>query len=113
MSQRRAKIVPWAADPPVSRMAVDLATAAASAELLTPYVPRLLIDWLRTSPSEQYHEIEGSLAFVDISGFTKMTERLARRGKVGAEEMSDLLNTCFTQLLRLAELDGADLVKWG
>ena len=43
--------------------------------------------------------MEGTLALVDISGFTKLTERLARAGKVGAEEVSDLLSAVFTDLL--------------
>ena len=49
-----------------------------------------------------HHAIEGSVAFIDISGFTQLTEKLARRGKVGAEEVSDTLNTIFTQLLDVA-----------
>ncbi|TMK97434.1 MAG: hypothetical protein E6G40_08340 [Actinobacteria bacterium] len=81
--------------------------------MLSPYVPRLLVDWLRTYPDRAWRQVEGTLAFVDISGFTKMTERLARKGKVGAEEMNDLLNACFTELLRVAYADGAGLVKWG
>ncbi len=80
---------------------------------LEPYVPRLVVDWLRDTPDAMVREVEGSLAFVDISGFTTLTERLARRGKVGAEEMSDLLNATFAQLLVVAYLDGAGLVKWG
>ena len=57
--------------------------------VLDPYVPNLATTWLREQPSALWREVEGSLAFVDISGFTKLTERLARKGKVGAEEMSD------------------------
>src|SRR6059058_4031062 len=83
------------------------------AQQLAPYVPRLLIDWLREDPSSRYRAIDGTLAFVDISGFTKMTERLARKGKVGAEEMSDTLNACFSDLLSVAYDYGAGLVKWG
>jgi class 3 adenylate cyclase/tetratricopeptide (TPR) repeat protein len=82
-------------------------------EALRPYVPRLLIDWVRSGDSRRVREIEGTLAFVDISGFTKLTERLARRGKVGAEEMNDLLDVCFTRLLEVAYRDAAGLVKWG
>src|SRR5215212_3361648 len=82
-------------------------------DLLVPYVPRLLIDWLRDTPDERHPSVEGTLAFVDISGFTKMTERLARKGKVGAEEMSDTLNRCFSELLSVAYNYGAGLVKWG
>ena len=58
-------------------------------ELLRPYVSRLLIDWLRLAPATRTREIEGSLAFVDISGFTPLTERLARKGKVGAVVVRD------------------------
>ena len=46
-------------------------------------------------------------------GFTALTERLARHGKVGAEEMSGTLDAMFTALLDVAYQDGAGLVKWG
>ncbi|TAM85721.1 MAG: tetratricopeptide repeat protein [Jatrophihabitans sp.] len=77
------------------------------------YVPRLLITWLNERPDDAVHEVEGSMAFVDISGFTKLTERLARRGLVGAEEMSDILDATFGALLGVARADGAQLIKWG
>ncbi|MFN8187706.1 MAG: adenylate/guanylate cyclase domain-containing protein [Gaiellales bacterium] len=82
-------------------------------ELLKPYVPRLLIEWLRETPGARWKAVEGSLAFVDISGFTKMTERLAKKGKVGAEELNDILSVVFTELLSVAYDYGAGLVKWG
>src|SRR6516162_8898864 len=82
-------------------------------ERLKPYVPRLLIEWLRTAPDERHRAIAGSLAFVDISGFTQMTERLARKGKVGAEEVNDTLDVCFTELLSVAYDYGAGVIKWG
>ena len=81
--------------------------------LLQPYVPRLVIEWLRSSPKASFRDVEGTLAFVDISGFTKLTERLARRGKVGAEELNEILDGCFTELLSVAYADGAGLIKWG
>ncbi|MDQ1381016.1 MAG: hypothetical protein QOJ71_1735 [Actinomycetota bacterium] len=81
--------------------------------VLTPYVPRLVIDWLRDMPDVRYRSINGSVAFADISGFTNLTEKLARRGKVGAEEMGDVLNVIFEQLLSAAYDYGAGLVKWG
>ncbi|MDQ1474898.1 MAG: hypothetical protein QOE62_127 [Actinomycetota bacterium] len=63
-----------------------------SSAVLTPYVPRLVIDWLRDMPDVPYRSMNGTVAFADISGFTNLTEKLARRGKVGAEEMGDVLN---------------------
>ena len=80
---------------------------------LLPYVPRLTADWLRTDPDRRHRTVVGTLAFVDISGFTRLTERLARRGKVGAEEMSETLRATFIALLGVANEDGADLLKWG
>src|SRR6185312_17447206 len=81
--------------------------------LLRPYLPRLFVEWLRSTPDRAWREVEGSLAFVDISGFTRLTERLARHGRIGAEEMSDTLSATFSALLAVAYDDGAGLVKWG
>ena len=82
-------------------------------ETLKPYVPRLLIEWMRESPEVRCKAIDGSLVFVDISGFTALTERLARRGKIGAELMRDALDGVFTALLDEAYDWGAGLIKWG
>jgi len=81
--------------------------------LLEAYVPRMAVSWLRDSPEQTWKAIDGSLAFVDISGFTALTEQLAKQGKVGAEQMSDILNAMFADLLSVAYRDGAGLVKWG
>lgn len=80
---------------------------------LTPYVPRLVIDWLRVSPESARRTVDGSLLFADISGFTRLSEALARRGKVGAELMRDALNEVFTSLLDDAYDYNASLIKWG
>ncbi len=82
-------------------------------EFLRPYVPRIVINWLRTDPTAIHREVEASLVFVDISGFTALTERLARKGKVGAELMRDTLDGVFTALLDEAYDWGAGLLKWG
>lgn len=82
-------------------------------DLLKPFVPRLVLQWLREFPGVRHMQVPGSLAFVDISGFTTLTERLAKSGKVGAEEMNDLLDVVFTELLTVAYADGAGLIKWG
>ena len=82
-------------------------------ELLKPYVPRLLIEWLRETPDSTHRAVEGSLVFVDISGFTALSEQLARRGKIGAELMRDTLDGVFRALLDEAYDWGAGLLKWG
>jgi class 3 adenylate cyclase/tetratricopeptide (TPR) repeat protein len=92
---------------------MTVAVALHSPDRLRPYVAGLAVDWLQTTPDVRHRCIDGSLAFVDISGFTTLTERLAAKGKVGAEEMSDLLNASFATLLEEAYAYGALLVKWG
>ncbi len=82
-------------------------------ERLRPYVAGLATTWAQSTPDVPHRSIEGSLAFVDISGFTTLTERLAAKGKIGAEEMSDLLNSAFATLLEVGYGYGASLVKWG
>jgi class 3 adenylate cyclase/tetratricopeptide (TPR) repeat protein len=93
--------------PPPSVDAID------ASNYLKAYVPRLVIDWLRNTPDAMHREVEATLVFVDISGFTALTERLARKGKVGAEIMRDTLDGVFTALLDEAYDWGAGLLKWG
>lgn len=53
------------------------------------------------------------MAFVDLSGFTNLTERLTRLGLVGSEELSDILSATFAAMLEACRQEDADLVKWG
>ena len=94
-------------------MLVEPPVFEGQAEALKPYVPRLLIEWMRDDPERRYLPVDGSLAFVDISGFTALTERLARKGKIGAELMRDTLDGVFRALLDEAYDWGAGLLKWG
>ncbi len=87
--------------------------ATAIPDPLAPYVPRLVVDWLADEPAREHRTVSGTLVFADISGFTTLTERLAARGKAGAEEMADVLNAAFEELLTAAYDYGANLMKWG
>lgn len=77
------------------------------------YVPRLLPAWAADESGPACRVVDGSLLLFDITGFTPLTERLARRGREGAEELSNLLDTVFSRLLLDAEDEGGDLLKWG
>jgi class 3 adenylate cyclase/tetratricopeptide (TPR) repeat protein len=77
------------------------------------YLPRLLPGWAATSTGLAYAELDASLVMFDISGFTRLTERLSRQGRAGAEELSDVLHAVFTPLVAVAEDEGSDLLKWG
>ncbi len=80
---------------------------------LLSYVPRLAIDWLGQKPSEEHRRFEGTLVFVDVSGFTALTERLAARGRAGTEEINEIVSSTFGELAGIAGRYGADLLKWG
>jgi len=103
-------------DPPL-QLTMD-ASDSRLAELVegpgpTAYVPRLLPAWAAADQGAAHRVVDGSLLFFDITGFTPLTERLARKGREGAEELSNLLDTVFSQLLMDAEDEGGDLLKWG
>ena len=80
---------------------------------LAPYLPRVVVDWVSEKADDLHREITGTVCFVDISGFTKLSERLASHGKVGAEELSDTINRCFVELLAVAYDEGGGLLKFG
>jgi len=82
-------------------------------DLLAPYVPRLVIDWIENSPELRHRVIDGTVVFVDISGFTKLSEGLAKHGKIGAEELAATIGECFVHLLDMAYGNGGRLLKFG
>ena len=84
-----------------------------AAERLGPHVPTVVADWLRDQPQRRHQALDCTLVFADISGFTRMTELLGGRGRIGAEEMAELINGTFAPLLAAAYAYGAGLIKWG
>jgi class 3 adenylate cyclase/predicted ATPase len=92
---------------------MDVALAEGTATGMDAYVPRVVTDWLRDAPARQWQELDATLVFVDISGFTRLSERLARAGNIGAEELTDTITACFTALLAIAYAEDGSLLKFG
>ena len=67
---------------------------------LTAYVPRIVVEWALSEPDALHRRLDGTMAFVDISGFTAMSEKLATQGKAGAEQVTEVMNATFDALLR-------------
>jgi len=88
-------------------------SAEEAANGLLPFLPRLTVEWLGEHPERRWLQREGTLAFVDISGFTAMSERLSALGKAGAEEVTDVMNATFARLLAEAYSFGGGLLKFG
>ena len=80
---------------------------------LRPFVPRLAADWLREAPTTLARTFDGTLVFADVSGFTELTEKLAKRGREGAEEIAVVLDAAFAELIEAAYAHHADLLKFG
>jgi class 3 adenylate cyclase/tetratricopeptide (TPR) repeat protein len=80
---------------------------------LLPYLPRLLVQWLAEDPGSLSRDVDGTIVFVDISGFTRLSEKLARSGRMGAEELAEAIGACFTRLLAVAYGNGGGLLKFG
>ena len=78
---------------------------------LDPYVPHVVLRHLVGRPGAAVHTLDATLLFTDISGFTKLSERLARRGREGAEELVEAIGTSLSALLGVAHADGGNLLK--
>ncbi len=88
-------------------------TQHSSRRTLARYVPRIAINWDDDAAGRSWQELDATLCFVDISGFTNLSERLARSGRIGAEELTAVLNRVFGAMLEIAYSDTGSLLKFG
>jgi class 3 adenylate cyclase/predicted ATPase len=57
--------------------------------------------------------VQATLLFVDIAGFTAMSERLSQLGREGAEVITGVVNDYFAAMLEILSRYGGDLLKFG
>ena len=83
---------------------------------LSSYVPTLVMRRLATNMDAVAlpigEDFPAAIIFADITGFTRLAERLARRGPDGAEELSRLLNAYFSQMIEQVTAHGGDIVTF-
>jgi class 3 adenylate cyclase/tetratricopeptide (TPR) repeat protein len=83
---------------------------------LKSYIPDILqlrIAEDATPPSQPVSEQHlAAVLFVDISGFTALTEEFAARGPSGAEDISAILNDFYGQWITIIKRYGGDIVKF-
>lgn len=84
-----------------------------SQQRVARYLPRPVIHWLADDPAAAVRQVEGTLVFADVSGFTALSERLAKQGRIGAEILADTISACFARLLGAAYSNGGSLLKFG
>jgi class 3 adenylate cyclase/tetratricopeptide (TPR) repeat protein len=101
-------------DTPASSAAPASATAPAlDAERGARYVPRILQQHLVDAPDARGWTAEGTAVFVDVSGFTALSEALAKKGREGAEQITDVIGRVFEAMLGVAYENGGSLLKFG
>lgn len=92
------------------------APAATGWDRALPYVPRTLVEAVRRRGADSdgwVEALDGSLVVADISGFTPLSEGLARVGTEGAERLTAIINGYFERLLDIAAGLGGDNLKFG
>lgn len=80
-----------------------------------PYVPlfaRRRAAALGTLVPDVVPSQRGALLVADIAGFTALTERKARSGQAGIEEMQAILNRCFEGIVSTIEAGGGEVYKF-
>src|SRR5271168_2464970 len=90
---------------------------------LLPFTPSLLLHLLQRQrpPLDTDSEIDSnvpwsislpsSLLFIDVSGFTSLTESFAQSGSSGLEQLTSHLNAYFTTILDRIHSHKGDLLK--
>ncbi len=75
------------------------------------FVPTKLLQWIADGITER--RFQAVVAFADVSGFTAMSEKLATIGREGAEALTGILNTYFTEMISRIEEGGGFVGKFG
>ena len=85
-------------------------------DVFASYVPRLIKKRVLADPAPieapVAENFDAVVLFADISGFTLLTERLAKRGPTGVETLARILNEYFGQLIDIVHEYGGDVVKF-
>lgn len=81
---------------------------------LATYVPRRVLRAIGGTGKDGFHprvdRFSGAVLFVDISGFTDLSDRLGRKGPEGTEELSSIVNGCFQAMLGPIGKCGGDIL---
>ena len=82
---------------------------------ITSFVPKELCKLYvkgDAPPSPFVTQTEAACMVADLSGFTKLSERLCRKGPAGADELSLLLDDYFAKMINVILAAGGDICKF-
>ena len=109
--------------PSDSRLAAErteehVRSVAEKAITLASYAPTMLLERIkgdqRPPTVAERHDFDGAVCFVDVSGFTALSEALAKQhGPVhGAELLNNYINSYFEKLIDCVLGHGGDVIKF-
>jgi class 3 adenylate cyclase/tetratricopeptide (TPR) repeat protein len=84
----------------------------ASNVVLERYAPRVALQWLLDDPNARHCSVQGTLGFFDLSGFTRLSERLGRAGKIGVETVNEIVDRLYHGLIDPALNQGGDVLQF-
>jgi len=94
----------------------DYTVSTSSVDSVSSYLPALMLrrfahdPRLPTEPTVEH--LFGAVLFADMSGFTTLAETLAEQGAAGAEQLTQIINNYFGQLIGVIHAHGGDVVKF-
>lgn len=81
---------------------------------MASFLPRQIVkSGISEEKIKPFETINATLLFADISGFTAMSEKLARLGKEGAEEVNKIINSFFAPLISVVYKWEGDIYRFG
>lgn len=89
------------------------AAALPDADRASRYVARMLQQHLVEDQAGRCWTADGTAEYADISGFTRLSELLARKGREGAEQITEVIGRLFELMLAVAYESGGSLIKFG
>lgn len=75
------------------------------------FLPSLILKENRKPPWVKF--IKGAVLFSDVSGFTPISEELSKFGAEGAENLTDILNRYFSNMIKIIKENGGQVMKFG
>jgi class 3 adenylate cyclase/tetratricopeptide (TPR) repeat protein len=77
------------------------------------YLPRPVVLAPQPAGEPAGGMVQGVFLFVDVSGFTPLSEQLKSLGLAGAEQITDIINSLFSELVGALFNHGGTLLKFG
>ncbi len=103
--------------PEAKELEAALQSLSTLQEAISDYLPRHLVEWKTTEPIPGQRRgdfLQGTILFSDVSGFTALSEKLARQlgSRDGAQKLTEHMNEYFDRMLEILAQANSILLKF-